>query len=260
MKHFKEAKSLGDILVVSITPDKFVNKGPSRPAFTTPLSLEFLAEIELIDFVVNQWPSAEELLKMFKPNVYYKGPDYKDHLNDLTEKIDDEALAIELVVGKIVYTDDITFSSSNLLNKFGNLFSKQQEFLIQNIVKKYTFDQINTTLEDIKKLKVLIVVEAIIDGVGDKTLSVEENSKISGKYIDIKNAEIGITSKDLPEVNLSNVKIKDTRRSFAVFQKKEEYGVSEAKILDLGFNIPKSDDAVDYFIKKNDLIKINSSK
>ena len=164
IKHFEEAKSFGDILVVSITPDQFVNKGPGRPAFTTPLRLEFLAEIELIDFVVtNQWPGAEELLKTLKPNIYCKGPDYKDHLDDLTGKIDDETLAIESVGGEIVYTDDITFSSSNLLNKFGNLFSKKQEFLIQNIVKKYKFEQINTTLEDIKKLKVLVVGEAIID-------------------------------------------------------------------------------------------------
>ena len=115
IKHFEEAKSHGDILVVSITPDQFVNKGPGRPAFTTPLRLEFLAGIESIDFVVaNQWPSAEELLKTLKPNIYCKGPDYKDHLDDLTGKIDDETLAIESVGGEIVYTDDITFSSSNL--------------------------------------------------------------------------------------------------------------------------------------------------
>ena len=72
-----------------------------------------------------------------------------------------------------------------------------------------------------------------IDGVGDKVLSAGEKSKISGKYIDIINAEIGITSKDLSEVDLSNVKIKDTRLGFAVFQKKEEYGASKAKITGL---------------------------
>ena len=33
INYFKSAKKLGDILVVSITNDKFVNKGPGRPAF-----------------------------------------------------------------------------------------------------------------------------------------------------------------------------------------------------------------------------------
>jgi hypothetical protein len=75
--------------------------------------------------------------------------------------------------------------------------------------------------------------EISIDGVGDKALSAGEMSKISGKHIDIINAEIGITSKDLSEVNLSDVKIKDTRLGFAVFQKKEEYGAGKAKITGL---------------------------
>ena len=43
IKHFEEAKTLGDVLVVTITPDEFVNKGPNRPAFTTLLRLEALA-------------------------------------------------------------------------------------------------------------------------------------------------------------------------------------------------------------------------
>ena len=77
------------------------------------------------------------------------------------------------------------------------------------------------------------VFEISIDGVGDKALSAGEMSNISGKHIDITNAEIGITSKDLSEVNLSDVKIKDTRLGFAVFQKKEEYGAGKAKITDL---------------------------
>ena len=40
IKHFKEAKSLGDILIVSLTPDIYVNKGPKRPAFKEKLRSE----------------------------------------------------------------------------------------------------------------------------------------------------------------------------------------------------------------------------
>jgi hypothetical protein len=75
--------------------------------------------------------------------------------------------------------------------------------------------------------------EISIDGVGDKAISAGEMSKISGKHINIVNAEIGITSKDLSEVILSDVRIKDTRLGFAVFQKKEEYGEGKVKITGL---------------------------
>ena len=37
IKHFQEAKSYGDILIVTITPSEYVNKGPLRPAFNDKL-------------------------------------------------------------------------------------------------------------------------------------------------------------------------------------------------------------------------------
>jgi rfaE bifunctional protein kinase chain/domain/rfaE bifunctional protein nucleotidyltransferase chain/domain len=164
IKHFKEAKTFGDILVVSITPDEFVNKGPSRPAFSTSLRLEVLSELESIDYVVaNKWPTAEEIIKIIQPNVYCKGPDYKNHSDDLTGKITEEEGAVNSFGGKIVYTDDITFSSSSLLNKFGNIYSKEKELLIRNIADKYSFEMIQKKIDELSKLKILVIGEAIID-------------------------------------------------------------------------------------------------
>tara|TARA_B100000767_G_scaffold234503_1_gene227363 strand:- start:61 stop:1581 length:1521 start_codon:yes stop_codon:yes gene_type:complete len=164
IKHFKEAKTFGDILVISITPDEFVNKGPGRPAFSTSLRLEALSELESVDYVVaNKWPTAEELIKIIKPNIYCKGPDYKNHSDDITGKITEEERAINSVGGKIMYTDDITFSSSSLLNKFGNMHSKEQELFIRNISDKHSFKMIHKKIEEISKLKVLVIGETIID-------------------------------------------------------------------------------------------------
>jgi rfaE bifunctional protein kinase chain/domain/rfaE bifunctional protein nucleotidyltransferase chain/domain len=164
IKHFREAKSFGDILIVSITPDKFINKGPGRPAFSATLRLESISELESVDYVViNKWPSAEELIKIIRPDIYCKGPDYKNHSDDLTGKITEEERAVKFVGGKIAYTNDITFSSSNLLNKFGNIYSKEQELFIRNIKKKYSFEKIQEKIEGINKLKVLVIGETIID-------------------------------------------------------------------------------------------------
>ena len=41
INHFKEAKNFGDVLVVSLTPDIYVNKGPGRPAFNEKLRMLF---------------------------------------------------------------------------------------------------------------------------------------------------------------------------------------------------------------------------
>ncbi len=164
IKHFKEAKNMGDILVVSVTPDQFVNKGPGRPAFNTSLRLEALSALECIDFVfANKWKTAQETIKIIQPNIYCKGPDYKDHSSDLTGKITDEEAAIKFVGGKIMYTDDITFSSSSLLNKYGDLHSQQHEAFIRDIAKNNSFESINLKLDSLKNLKVLVIGETIID-------------------------------------------------------------------------------------------------
>jgi rfaE bifunctional protein kinase chain/domain/rfaE bifunctional protein nucleotidyltransferase chain/domain len=164
IKHFEEAKTFGDLLIVSITPDNFVNKGPGRPAFSTSNRLEALSSLQAVDFVIaNKWPTAEEIIKILKPNIYCKGPDYKDHDSDLTGKISSEEAAVQSIGGKIEYTDDITFSSSSLLNKFGELYTMEQESLIQNISKKNSFEEIEAKISALRKLKILVIGETIID-------------------------------------------------------------------------------------------------
>ena len=51
-RYFEEAKAHADLLIVSITTDKFVNKGPSRPIFNQNLRAELLASFEVIDYVI----------------------------------------------------------------------------------------------------------------------------------------------------------------------------------------------------------------
>ncbi len=51
LEHLRQAKKWGDILVLSITADKFVNKGPNRPYFSQDQRAMFLAAFEMISFV-----------------------------------------------------------------------------------------------------------------------------------------------------------------------------------------------------------------
>ena len=81
--------------------------------------------------------AAEEIIKTLKPDIYFKGPDYKDHLRDITGKINDEEASVKSIGGEILYTEDITFSSSSLLNKYGDLYSQDQEAFITNITKTF---------------------------------------------------------------------------------------------------------------------------
>tara|TARA_Y100000590_G_scaffold470269_1_gene663223 strand:- start:24614 stop:26137 length:1524 start_codon:yes stop_codon:yes gene_type:complete len=164
IKHFKEAKNLGDVLIVSLTPDKFVNKGPGKPVFNERLRLEAIAALEDVNFVIlNTEPTAVGPIGKLKPNIYCKGPDYKIHSYDVSGQIRKEAAAIKKIKGKIIYTSDITFSSSQILNKYGNTYTEQQKSLIRRVKKKYQFSQIRKLIEGLKKIKVLVIGETIID-------------------------------------------------------------------------------------------------
>src|SRR5882672_5669199 len=50
--HFEEAKTLGDVLVVTVTGEAHVNKGPGRPYFNDQMRAKWLTALECVDYVV----------------------------------------------------------------------------------------------------------------------------------------------------------------------------------------------------------------
>ena len=138
IKHFQEAKKNGDILIVSITADEFVHKGPNRPYFNTYLRLEALASISLIDYVtISNDLSAVNIIKKIMPNIYFKGDEYKIDNRDVTGMIQKEKNAIKSVGGKIKFSEEITFSSSTILNKYGKGLTLAQKSLINKLKKNF---------------------------------------------------------------------------------------------------------------------------
>ncbi len=116
LRHFKAAKSFGDILIVSLTADKFISKGTFQPIFSQELRMEFVASLECVDYVAfSNNPSAVEEIRLIKPHFFAKGSDYKIRNEHTNPNIYLEEQAVAEMGGKLVYTDDLTFSSTNLL-------------------------------------------------------------------------------------------------------------------------------------------------
>ncbi len=162
--HFKESKRNSDILVVSITPDKFVNKGPGRPAFSEKIRAMSLSELNIIDYItINTGPSAVNVIKKLKPHFFCKGEEYKDFSKDITNEIKNEARAIKKIKGKILFTGGRTFSSSNLINRYEISENNVSSSSVKEIKKEYNFKKIKNIFQDIEKLRILIIGEIIID-------------------------------------------------------------------------------------------------
>jgi rfaE bifunctional protein kinase chain/domain/rfaE bifunctional protein nucleotidyltransferase chain/domain len=164
IRYFEQAKKHGDILVVTVTPDRFVNKGPERPAFPEDLRVESIASLEIVDYVaINEWPTAVETIQILKPNIYAKGSEYKDSKKDITGKIIDEENAIHAVGGSLIYTEDIVFSSSHLINKNYSIFPEETREFLTQFSNRYSSDRVLQSLKQAEKLKVLVIGETIID-------------------------------------------------------------------------------------------------
>ena len=164
IKHFQKAKKFGDFLVVSITVDRYVNKGNNRPLFNEDLRAEAIAALNVVDAVcLSHFPSAVNIINIVKPNFYFKGSDYKDHKKDVTRKIQLETDAVKKYGGKIIYTNEITFSSTNLLNHSFGLLNEEQKKYLKAIKERYSLDEIIKYINSLSNIKVLVLGETIID-------------------------------------------------------------------------------------------------
>ena len=164
LKHLKSAKSLGDYLIVSVTSNRFIKKGPGQPIFNQQQRKEFLNELKIVDeVIISDTESAEDVIRTVKPNFYVKGPDYKINKLDKSKKIFYEKKLVQKYGGEVKYTNDITFSSTNIINKSNYIFNEDQRIFIEKIKKKFSYEKIFQLLQSLKKLKVYIVGELIID-------------------------------------------------------------------------------------------------
>ena len=156
LKHLQSARKLGDFLVVSVTPDRFVNKGPGRPEFTEKLRAEALEAVECVGLVcVNDWPTAVEVIGMLKPDIFVKGSEYRAAGEDVTGGITVEQSAIEAVLGQLEFTDAVAFSASALLNKhFANRTAELRNYLGEFSTQQSSQEFIDL-LQTLQKLMVL---------------------------------------------------------------------------------------------------------
>ena len=125
---------------------------------------ETIAAIECVDFVaVNQWPTAVETIKKIKPHFYVKGSDYIKKEDDVTGKIREEEEAIKSVGGSIYFTDEITFSSSSLINTFLAAYPEETKNFLTQFKKRYSAKNVIDYLRSVEDTKVLVIGDVIID-------------------------------------------------------------------------------------------------
>src|SRR6202030_3757691 len=108
-----------------------------------------------VDYVaINYAPSAESAISAIKPNVYLKGSDYENPDDDLTGKIRSERETVERHGGQLVFTKDLTFSSSGLINRYVDIYDPPLREFLEQLRTAEGLRRINALLDRIRNYKV----------------------------------------------------------------------------------------------------------
>lgn len=162
--HLQHARSLGDVLVVTISSDHHVNKGMDRPLIPDDLRAQSLAALECVDWVcVNEYPTAVDLIERLRPDIYVKGREYESNHDPrfLAER--------ETVLrhgGRVVFSSgDVVYSSTALI---GRMQRTQQQLRDEKLHRfRQRFDLSAAALQSLvhrfRNQKVLVIGDYILD-------------------------------------------------------------------------------------------------
>lgn len=116
--YFKQAKDLGDVLVVTVVPDTFATeKGPTRPYFKENARLLWVAAIDSVDYVTaNPYYLAGDAIRELKPHIYCKGETNIPLSEDPSTGVGQDKIAIEAVGGTMHFTNELPIHSTDLFN------------------------------------------------------------------------------------------------------------------------------------------------
>jgi len=172
ISHFTKAKEQGDVLIITVTPDRFIQKGPGRPIFKEEVRMRYLASMECIDYVaLNDWETAVETIKLLKPDIYSKGKEVLENaeideiktISGNKSNLSLEIEAIESIGGTFHLTDEITFSSSKMINESMSLISEESKKFLNDFKQNFKTEDLIKILESLKDLRVLVIGETILD-------------------------------------------------------------------------------------------------
>lgn len=189
IRHFEEASKLVDILIVSVTSDSFVNKGPGRPVNSLNERIKILSSIEYVDFIVESDSfSSLKIIEAIKPNFYFKGRDYAPDPNtkfkDLAGNLKKEEQAVKLGGGAIHYTTTQINSSSSIINNI-TTENANEKMILEHVRNYFNLNPIDNIFNVLNTKKIDIIGEIILD----KFIYTESLGK-SGKHPVVAEREI----------------------------------------------------------------------
>jgi rfaE bifunctional protein kinase chain/domain len=156
IQYLEEARELGDVLVVTLTPDRHLPRTLTYPHFDGPQRAQSLAALAMVDFVVvNPDADAAGAIRMLRPDVFIRS-----HGEDPG---DEEGEALQEVGARRALSHSQTpYGAIAFQNPLSAYPAEVTEFL-EDFSSRHSAASVTQWLESGRSLKVLVLGEAIID-------------------------------------------------------------------------------------------------
>ena len=112
IRHLQLARTMCNGIIVTVTSDRFVNKGNGRPVFPAEIRAEVIAALSCVSFVaINDYETAAEAIRVLHPDIYFKGLEFK---NDVTpgSRLAKETHELAIYGGKLEFIGETLASST----------------------------------------------------------------------------------------------------------------------------------------------------
>lgn len=198
VRYLKEAKKLGDILVIGLNSDKSVKKiKPLRPINPEDERAEVLSSLEMVDFVTFfDEETPYNLIKFLEPDVLVKGGDWK----------------VENIVGAELVKEVYSLPYIAGISTTG---------IIERILKNYATKSISDAIiEKAKNIKFLILD---VDGVLTSGGIILDNENNELKIFNVRDGH-GLVMLHKSGINLAVI---TGRHSKALERRMKELGIAE---------------------------------
>ena len=162
VRHLTYASTKADILIVSITADRFIEKGIDRPFVPENLRALNLTAFQMVDYVIIDYNHKPlKILSILKPDFFAKGFEYSS--GGIPPATKEEAKVVVGYGGEMIFTPgDIVYSSTKILNLSRPKIENDKLIDLMNR-NKITFSTLKNVVKRLNNISIHVVGDTIID-------------------------------------------------------------------------------------------------
>ena len=161
VRYLKQAQQYGDVVVVVITPD--IHENAVIKEHFESMRAEALAHLDWIDSVtVNIYADFQEMARVLKPDVFARGFESVHARDIVNQEVQEEQFFQDIGIQYVIAKED-SFSTTEQINRYLSNFSENVLNYIHLLKQRYTKDDLLGSLDQLKKLNVLVIGDTILD-------------------------------------------------------------------------------------------------